>query len=43
MSLQHDYAPRPRGSVPLGIPNEAEIIRQRSDVRGGGIVVLTAP
>jgi RimJ/RimL family protein N-acetyltransferase len=40
MSLQHDYMPRPRGFVPLGIPNKSETAGQRSDVCGGGIVVL---
>jgi len=40
MSLQHDHAPGPRGSVPLGIPDKAEIARHHSRVRRGGIVVL---
>jgi RimJ/RimL family protein N-acetyltransferase len=40
MSLQHDYAPRPRGSVPPGAPNKAEIARHRSRIRGGGTFVL---
>src|SRR5262245_35606680 len=40
MSLQHDYAPRPRGSVPPGAPNKAEIARHRSRIRGGGTFVF---
>jgi len=41
MSLQHEYAPRLRGPLPLGIPDKAEIARQRDDVRDSEIVVLT--
>jgi RimJ/RimL family protein N-acetyltransferase len=41
MSLLHDYAPRLRGPVPLGIPNKGEIAQQRRDVRDSEIVVLT--